>query len=363
MNSNFSQRTFLISFVILLTIGASIFRLEHWAAKNFRPITFNPKIKHIIEKDKPDIICIGNSMLGSNIEKMEFEKALSAQFGRPIHASFIVGRGLHTAWHYLVLKNQIAPSAQPGTPLLFFDYEDYYIRPEANTLATGRSEVQYRESMQQEEPLFRSKIGTNAFYFASGSPYLYSQRFQIKKYLLSNFLIQTLKATGVTNSINDRMYKPKDQESLARLIGSVFRGSAFRGGQADDRERNDRIMISGLSDEDFEKMAEKSFLPDLLSYKDKFPMTFILSSSNPSMTLIKSSIGLHSTRLQKAIETRGGTFIDMNKVPEVQSLGLMHDSRHFTKGKGRNTNTDAVVGELVKSHALDSLIQGTASKP
>jgi hypothetical protein len=346
-------RTIIFSLLIGLLVFGVIARLEIWAEHHFKPITFNPKYKHQIQRERPDIICVGNSMLGSNIVKKTFVHELSKAYGRPIRATFIIAGGLHTAWQYLVLKNQIATAAKKGTPVVFFDYEDYYIRPEANTTATGKSEVQFRENMLKDEPFFRSRIGSNGYYFASGFPYLYSQRFLIKRALISESVMGMLTTLGIKDSIRSRKLKKSNPDALSWLLGSVYKGSAFRGGQADDKERNDRVLFQGENEDAFEKKFNDSFLPAMLSFDADFPLTFILSSSNSSMPLVKSSIGTFAERLGRHIEAAGGTLINMNTVQSVQAHGLMHDSRHFTKGRGRDTNTKAVVEQLVLHKTLE----------
>ncbi len=345
--------TILFSFCLVLLLGLFIYKLEFWAESNFKPIKFNPRYKHQIQRERPDIICVGNSMLASNIVKKSFENHLSKAYGRPIKATFIIAGGLHTAWHYLVLKNQIATSAKKGTPVVFFDYEDYYLRPEANTTTTGNSERQFRENMLQSEPIFRSKIGTNGYYFASGFPYLYSQRFLIKRYLISKAVLANLKLMGIQKSLTSRKFRKMTGDTLSTLFGAVYKGSAFRGGQADDKERNDRILYQPSNDAEFLKKFDYSFLPEMLSFNKDYPLTFLLSSSNTSMTLIKSSVGHYSEKLGKEIQKRGARFIDMNSVEAVQKPGLMHDSRHFTKGLGRETNTKAVAEKLIENNIFN----------
>jgi hypothetical protein len=353
---NHSVKKNLILGIIAIAIIACIFAsLEKWAHDNFKPIVFSNKIRKNLIRKQPHIILVGNSMLGSNIVRPLFEKELSNKLGRKARVSYIIAGGLHTAWFYLVLKNQIATAMKEGTPIVFLDYEDYYIRPEANTTATGKSEVRFRSSMLDDEKVFRSKIGTNGLYFATGFPYLYSQRFQIKRHIVSEFVLKAFNLLGASKHLQSRFFKRQNEDSVAWLLGTVFKGSEFRGGQADDRERNDRILFQGKSDEDFFKKAQDSLLPDMLSYSKKYPLIFLISSSNPSMTQIKSSMPQFSQRLEKYITSNDGYFIDMNRVPEVQTPGLMHDSRHFTKGKGRNTNTLAVLKELEKIGIIDKI--------
>ena len=360
--SNVSFRRFYLPLlsVILLSLGA--WRAEKWAEAHFRPISFDPKIKHLIQREHPNVICVGNSMLGSNIIQSQFEAELSEKLGFPVNSTFLVGGGLHSAWQYLVLKNQIATAAKPGTPVLFFDYEDYYVRPEANTTSTGQSDVEYRQSMLKEEPIFRAKIGSNGNYFASGFPYLYSQRFQIKRNIVSRFTNGMLKITGIAKRIDSRLYRRQDEGSLAWLLSTVFRGSQFRGGQADDRERNDRLLFTGASDDEFNKKADASFLPELFEFENQFPLTFVESSSNPTMHLVKQSIPLFSSRLGNYITRHGVNYVDMNKVEAVQARGLMHDSRHFTAGRGREVNTHEVVNQLMQTNFPKEMLQNYSKK-
>jgi hypothetical protein len=162
-----------------------------------------------------------------------------------------------------------------------------------------------------------------------------------------------LSTLGVKDSIRSRKFNKSNADAISWLLGSVYKGSAFRGGQVDDKERNDRILYQGENEAAFEKKFNDSFLPAMLSFDADFPLTFILSSSNSSMPLVKSSIGIFAERLGRHIKALGGTLINMNEVHSVQAHGLMHDSRHFTKGRGRETNTKAVVEQLVAHKVFD----------
>ena len=343
--------------IIILVIVSSLYFLESWAHKNFKPIEYSTKLRSKLIRKQPHIVLVGNSMLGSNIEKKVFENELKKKTGKNIRVGYVVAGGLHTAWYYLILKNQIANAVKPGTPIVFLDYEDYFVRPQANTAAVGKNEAKYRSTMKPNEDIFLSKIGDNSLYYASGFPYLYSQRFQIKRYLTSKAVMTLLRITGATDLTKSRRLKKNDVDALSWILGKTYKGSNFRGGQVDDRERNDREMLNSDSQENFNKLADKSFLPDILSFKDKFPIVFLLSSSNSNMALIKSTIPKHAAQLRNYIENNGGKFINMNEVEIVQQPGLMHDSRHFTKGKGRNTNTIAVVEELFKTGVMDKFLR------
>ncbi len=347
----FYHIVFLLS---LLCACFTLYSLEKWAERNFKPISFDDAIAKRLQRENPDLICIGNSTVSINIVKPLFEKGLAELKGKPIKVSYITAGGMHTAWQFLVIKNQIVRSGLKNIPIVIVDYEDFFLRPDAKTATSGKSEIILRKLMQEDEPVFLSKIGSNSSYFTNGFPYLYSQRFQIKRKLTSIALIEFMRITSADSLVHSRRWKQKGIQAVQWLLGTVYKGSNFRSGQSTPDERIDRTAIYTRDANHFAEMVDRSFLPDILSFKDSYQLIFILSNSNPQMPLMKESIQEHSLQLEKYLKSEGAFYIDMNRVHELQVEGLMHDSRHYTKGYPRELNTRMLLRELSKLSVFDN---------
>lgn len=339
--------------LLLLVLSATavalvVFSLEQWAHNSFRPVAFDPSISKKLQKESPDIICVGNSTLSINIVKERFQKGLNERFGRPVKISYISAGGMHSAWQFLILKNQISEAVHKNIPVIFFDYEDFLLRPEAKTATSGKSEKVLRKLMRDDETIFHSKIGSNSLYFSTGFPYLYSQRYQIKRFVTSKTISAFMRYTRADTLIKSRRWKQKGTEAVAWLFGTIYKGSNFRSGQGALDERSDREAIVAVNPEQLQKHIAASFLPEMLAYKDRYTIIFLVSNSNPNMPLLKQSMIHHTAQLQEYIVSHGGYLVDMNRVASIQAPGLMHDSRHFTKGHPRELNTDMVLAELAK---------------
>lgn len=336
----------------LLTIIILLVGCEVWAEYHFKPIEFTPNLQKIITNSKPDIICIGNSMLGSNVIRNQFQRELSNLFNKKITAQFITSGGLHSAWQYLVVKNQVIPSSLAGVPIVLIDYEDYFTRPDAATYASGVSEIKYKKNMLKEEPVFNKKIGNNSIYYKNGFPYLFSQRYKIKKHFTSKLLRTFLDLSGVSSLIDSRRYKPHNEIAIEWLFGTLFKGSNFKNGQVDDKERIDRELFSGSTQDEFNYIADKSFLPDILEYSKDHPIIFVESNSNPSMFQIKKSLPKYSEQLETYISNHNGIYIDLNREDALQVPSLMHDSRHYFAGRPKELNTKILAKKIYDSLQL-----------
>lgn len=348
-----SKKTLTLIFVSLCLGCAVVAALELWAERTFTQVAFNPEARDKIKATHPDAIFIGNSVLSENMPKIEVDEGMNRLLNKKARVFFIHKGGMHTAWHYLVLKNQIVASGIKKIPVFILDYEDFFVRPEAKTSTAGKSEQLLRQNLDGEDPVFLEKIGAKGIYFTSGFPYLYSHRYNIKRWVTAHFVRSFMRLTGTSKTITSRRWRADDETAVAWLLSIVFKGANFRSGQGvDDMQTSDRPALTGTSDEDFRAMVERSFLPEILKFKDRYKLIFVQSSSNPNMTVMKESLKTYTARLERYLNENGAYYIDLNRSPELQQPELMHDSRHFTKGAPRSLNVQTLMKEVEKQDLL-----------
>ncbi|MCP4605449.1 MAG: hypothetical protein GY847_33840 [Proteobacteria bacterium] len=78
------------------------------------------KVQQKIEKEKPSVVLVGNSMLAKGVDEKTFS-SLSK-----IKTTMIKRHGSASAWWYLALKNQILVSAHRPSLVVFF-FRDYFL--------------------------------------------------------------------------------------------------------------------------------------------------------------------------------------------------------------------------------------------
>lgn len=344
-----TRRGLVYSILSLLILVSGVAFIEIWAEQTFTAVGFVPRYREKILTSPPDVIFVGNSVLHENLPKGEMEAGLSRMLGRKINVMYIAKGGMHSAWYYLILKNQIATTGLSNIPIFFLDYEDFFIRPEAKTSTGGKSERLLRQALTGDDEVFLRKVGDRGNYFLSGFPYVYSQRFNIKRRLTARFVRSGFRLMGIDRKIKTRRWKTDDETAVAWLLGNVFKGSNFRQGQeVDDRHTADRPAITYANDAEFEQKMESTFVPDMLKFQDRFKLIFVQSNSNPSMVQMKQSLKIYSERFDRYLKKNGASFIDLNSVTELQQPGLMHDSRHFSKGAPRSLNVASLLAEIKK---------------
>jgi len=148
MSSSIFSFKALLVFISLLAIVA----VELYAQSYGTEISYG-YMDNLI-KETPDIIMIGNSMLGDNIARPEFEAELSELVGRDITAVFLVQGGQHSSWWYLMIKNQIAPISTDA-PVGIVYRLDFLTRPKWAISGNYRKPIE--ALLTQDESVYYEK--------------------------------------------------------------------------------------------------------------------------------------------------------------------------------------------------------------
>ena len=324
--------------------------MERWAKREYLSVVFDDHVRQYVIRDKPEAIFIGNSTLSENVPSRELQQQLSSAPGELKPLLYIAQGGMHSAWEYLVLKNQVATTGSKDIPVVIINYEDFFLRPDAKVTNLPRSEYLIRSNMLQDEPVLLEKLGSKARYFRGGFPYFYSQRFNLKRKLAATFVKHLMDPFSFDVLEGSRSWQNSPVNAIQWLLGGVFKGTNFRSGSnVDEAQTSDREPLVGSNEEEFKAIADKSFLPEMLSYSNRFKIIIVQSNSNPNMPIMKAGLKRSAPYMRRYVESHGGTFINLNDAPELQQPGLMHDSRHFAPGDPRILNVTVLVRELKKT--------------
>jgi hypothetical protein len=339
--------------LILTSIALSailVVSMEKFVHKNIPPTKFDPTFRHQIKSQKPDMVLIGNSTLHRNVKKHLLEEELAQHLGKSSYKLSFVSKGsTHSAWQFLALKNQVFDSGIRNIPIIIIDFEDYFLRPLFGTTNGGGAETLHKAMMEDDkEEEFLSMLGKNRVYYLRGFPYIFSQRYAIKRRLFANVTRRTLGKLSLTRNMNPRWLKKSNELFLYIISRRVFSESRFRSGEFSLVQQHglpERVIANR---DNFTKTADQSFLPKILSYKKHYNLIFVLSNTRATHISMKKYVKTFATQLRTYLEQNGVKFIDLNEVPEVQDPSLMHDSRHFNQGTAQEVNTRALAKELKK---------------
>ena len=112
-----------------------------------------------INKEKPDIILLGNSMLGNGVEQVMFEREIGQK-------SMVVWLGgSNSAWWYLVVKNVIAQSNFKPKYLVVFFRDNFLTLPHYRSKGRYRSQID--KFATENEPVLDRVLYFNDVNFVS----------------------------------------------------------------------------------------------------------------------------------------------------------------------------------------------------
>ncbi|MBU0762460.1 MAG: hypothetical protein KKD39_05490 [Candidatus Altiarchaeota archaeon] len=217
---------------------------------------FNPKYLDKIISEKPDLVLIGNSMLGYNVNETVLEQKLANYCEREVNVVFITSGGQMSAWWYLVLKNHVLPANISKTPVGVFYRDRNILDPKLRT--NGIYLTALRESMKGDETLYFEKTGIKM----GGFPKFILQRDEIKSKTVSYILKNTME------TISSGMNLPKDVEA-------VFSVEKFEK-TVHDNEGVEHGICAKLSE-----CADETLLPDMIDVMENNTLFFVQVHRNP----------------------------------------------------------------------------------
>lgn len=216
------------------------------------------KIREEINAMRPDIILVGDSMLLPNVNQKLFNVRLSELCRRPIESLFIALGDSSAEWWYLVLKNQVGKSNISGIPVGILYRVDSLTRVKSRI--AGEYLLYIQRQLTNSEPVFYEKTGDRLFKLKKiFKTYYYRWRFS------TNILRRWV---NMWISFIPAHPDPKS------LLESRFGVGKFREDVVRDKEKQ------GVY-ENFDKIVNTSFLPDMIKAMRGFAFFAVEVSRNP----------------------------------------------------------------------------------
>lgn len=208
----------------------------------------NPRFPMLLKQTKPEIVFLGNSMLGEGVD----ERLFMHQTG---HRTFkLWSGGWSSAIWYLALKNVIVPaSPRPKTVVIFF--RDHFLT-HPTYLVKGRYKKWIDQMTGPEEPVLERLAFLNAMnpltYQLNQNWSLFQKRGDIKN---------TFEAS--VKSWIGSVYGYQDQKIVNQNIEQIFNAENLLADQLGKAQfKSEKVSKPRLYD--FEKSLPISFLPEMI---------------------------------------------------------------------------------------------------
>ena len=330
-------------FFILIAVFLFFFVEQIINNANFE-IKFDDSFRKKIEKEKPDIILIGNSVLGSNIHRSQLQKELYYFLGKKIRVSLISIGGMQSAWSYLIMKNQISKSNIKDIPVGFVFHDERITNPNIRV----KDELLLKKTATNYEPVFWKKLKENSIYYHKGFPHIFNDKITTKKNIISlygNFIFQQI--------LNKNKFR--------KTINLVFKRQNFKtGGSSGEKRKKTRKKIQ--SQKDFEnQIVNPSFLNEILKFNNDFHVFFISSSLSPApkhqpknpnlQEPYASDRNLYFSFLNKYLKKNNSFLINLNKRKEIKDKKFFKDVGHLLP-LGKQLNSKILAQEIILSGIL-----------
>jgi hypothetical protein len=290
---------------------------------------------------KPQIILMGNSILGYAVDGQMF-----TDFVRTKRVGKFKMGGGETAWWYMVLKNVIlAAPEKPQMVAIFF--RDHYLTDP--TYRTGGEFKQYIDWMASDsEPVldrlaYQPNLSPTSRFFAQWCP-LYQQK----------------------NRLN-----PRFQQAVKSFTASLLPGQKNPSPDAaienlfDEKNMDNRLLtvrqlaaesVSDVSQYDFDKQVQKSFLPYMIEEADKYHVKLVFVRMKRRRDVVPGqqpeALVQYNEKLKRYLNEKGCYFVDFTDDPRITE-NLYDVGDHFSK-HGMQVFTPMLVDAMTPFiHQLD----------
>ena len=287
-----------------------------------------PPLATEIRAVDPDLVLVGNSMLGANVDKALFDAELSRRAGHPVRTFFCPVDGVHAPVFAVVTFDHLARAGLKGVPV---GYVSQGVTSFLVTTARGRDPQRVKEYLVR---------GNDAFFRKYRDPSL-KRRLALRP--LSRAYYDSPEASRkVVHSAVDWVYKRFHHgESAFFLMKARFSGLVF------DPE------VAAPSP--LPLRPENSFIPDEAAALPGSPL--FLVSSHPNYLKTKSTRSSEEKREAALSEWRniardlrpyGCAVLDMDAHRELDDPALFLDNVHFT-AEGRALNSRLLADDIFEN--------------
>lgn len=332
----------LINIIRLLIFVAVIIIASYTLAPKDKPNSEleNMEAKITIRKDceiriaakKPQVVLLGNSMLGRGVDEMGFEILTGKKT-----LKFWTGGGA-SAWWYLTMKNVIC-QAKPETVILFF--RDQYLT-EPTFRVNGKSKPHMDDMCDEKEPVLE-RIA-------------YTEKMNPASYFLHQYLPLYAKRDRAHNKIQALI-----RNSSTGLLLNMPRGAAKKAVARvfDNKNMNQELLTirqlnaekaEGIDAFNFKKRLGHSFLPHIIEIAKKHDINLVFVRVKKRRDLEPDKepeeLKVYIRELTAYLKDQNCVFQDYTYDPKLK-LEHYADGDHLNPEKGVRLFTEILSRQIV----------------
>jgi len=331
------MKTILNIFVALAVVAAG--NLAFWSkigtvvdhsAKPVGREALRPVFEQYLERYKPDVVFMGNSMLTEGVDMdrfTEYTNTLTMRLARG---------GSESAWWYLVLKNVIVETPKKPKLVVVFFRDTFLTMPDYRV--NGKYKVNLNDFCNEQEPVLDRlaylKGADGLSYMVNKYVPLFRQREKIQNNIES--FIKYKCAAKVLGT---------DTKGINTATAAVFDGNKMNHELMTARQ----LSVELESKENFQDALEKSFLPHIIDVAENndIQLTFVrikrrrdaVPDSQPEY------LKRYITNLKQYLESRGTYLIDYTDNLNIK-LEHFAEGDHLNKEKGAPVFTKMLAEDL-----------------
>jgi hypothetical protein len=279
--------------VIIVLGGPALLRHALPAKANF-----DPKPIAQLRAAQPDLVLIGDSMLGSRIDIPLLEE----KFGGKLRAESIWNGGAASACWYLVLKNYVVASGVRPRLVCIFFRDRLLTTPHFRTGGIFRSNLE--SVMHEEEPIVQRVLGESA-----------PGRMNVLEQWVTRVYPVNARRENMLEQINHKMFdvvapSRSSAKALKRQVNKTFDVARMRGEVA-----TESIDVSAQETTTFNPDPNRSFLPHMVeeAARAEIQLCFVRVKRHPDAgdnMPQDDSLRRYIAELGSWLRTRGCALID-----------------------------------------------------
>lgn len=284
-----------------------------------------------LRNKQPDVVLIGDSILGSSIDPRLFAEKIGAR-----HVEMLWNGGAASAAWYLLLKNYVVPAeVHPRLVCIFF-------RDRLLTDATFRTTPTYRrflESIRREkEPVFRSVLEgdeeESAMARAIAWLYPLNDRRHVQQEKISRLAFRVAASGG------------HGVGPLRRRVNETFDVAKLR-----DEIMPESSEVSGEKPEEFSADPKRNFLPHIIETAEQagIPLCFVREKRHPQPdgTVPETeALRRYVADLRAWLESHGCRFVDLTNDPTLTEGMYLKDEDDHIRPAAKEAATEVYAEKL-----------------
>jgi len=334
-SSTSSSRAVLGSFGAALAIFALL--LASAARRAVAPLAktgdhriYSSEVRDDVNRRKPDLVLVGNSLLYENVDEPTLHAELSRLCGRDITPMIVGMGGSGAPWWYLILKNQLSDSAARGIPVgVFFlgaELTAVSLPPNEGGLWALKKTLRFDDDVFFEKTASRSMWDRMSFKTTVG-------RREAGRVLLAMF---------------SRPFTLSEKEP-ADLIESRFRLRSM-----DERRLMKNELMKGLRPSVIGACRsaacfDKTLLPDLTAFASVFRLFFVEVHRRPPVDETAEDRAYRADLVSR-LERDRVSRVALNERPELDDVSLYNVTNHLNQ-RGSVINSKLLAADIVR-HGL-----------